>query len=158
MGSEDCVLMIVANHDFRDEEYSDIKDVLQAASIDVKLAALEEGECTGIGGLCLMTDIALGDADPATFDAVVLIKSFQVAGKIVSAICWAPAILANAGVLKGKRATVWDGAKDDLTENGAEYVPEHVVQDGKILTGDGPDVSMKFGEALVAMITQQAAE
>jgi protease I len=63
-------------------------------------------------------------------------------------------ILAKAGVLKDKKATVWTSSLDRgpvkiLKENGAEFVNEKVVRDGKIITANGPAAATEFGEKIL---------
>ena len=76
----------------------------------------------------------------------------------MGSICISPVILAKAGVLKGKKQQSgvqhWIGDRlRILKENGATYVPEEVVIDGKIVTGNGPDASEEFGTKLVGVLT-----
>ena len=170
MDSENQVVFFLANKDFRDEEYSEIKDVLDQFEIGSKIAAVEPGECFGTAGLPLTVDYTVDGVDVEQFSGIVFIggtgceqflhdtavhtlaKSFLDSGKVLSAICWAPAMLGIAGLLKGKKATVWDGAKDDLLKGGAEYTAERVTIDGKIITGDGPDASIGLGQAVAKAI------
>lgn len=69
-------------------------------------------------------------------------------GKVVSAICAAPSVLGQMGLLKGRRATCYPGFEDKLT--GAECTGASVVKDGKFITGVGPGASFEFGLALLA--------
>jgi protease I len=111
------------------------------------------------------------------FDAVVFIggpgclenldneSSYQVAkdtvlqGKVLASICISPVILAKAGVLKGKKATVWSSALDKsaieiLEENEAIFEDKLVVADGKIITGNGPAATEEFGMKVVEVLAQ----
>ncbi len=75
----------------------------------------------------------------------------------MGAICIAPTILAYAGVLEGKKATVWnqDGKQAEiLTKNGAEFVDELVVVDGKIVTANGPPAAEAFGKKILEMLKE----
>jgi len=77
--------------------------------------------------------------------------------KVLGAICIAPAILAKAGVLNGKKATVWSSVMDKsavkiLEENGAIFQNDPVVVDGKIVTGNGPGVAKGFAEKIIEII------
>lgn len=170
MGSENKVVIILANHDFQDVEYSETAEAIRSAGIDVAIAAAVNEECKGIQGLEVSVDLALDEVDANQFDAIVviggvgveaylhdeavhsLLKAFKDANKIVAAICWAPSVLANAGVLLGKKATVWSGAIDDLISNGAQYTAEPVTVDGKIVTANGPDSASRFGMTVAKMI------
>jgi len=58
--------------------------------------------------------------------------------EVLGAICIAPVTLAKAGVLEGKRATVWKSEGETLKEHGADYTGASMEADGKIITADGP--------------------
>ena len=70
-------------------------------------------------------------------------------GKLVSAICAAPSVLAHKGLLKGKNATAFPNFQKDLEEGGACLSESYVVRDGQFLTGRGMGVATQFGLALV---------
>ena len=75
--------------------------------------------------------------------------------KVLAAICIAPTILAKAGVLDGKRATVWnkEGNNSKILENhGAIFTDEMVIVDGKIITANGPDAAEGFAIKIVEML------
>lgn len=170
MGSDSQVLFVLANHDFKDEEYLETSQVLKEAGIAIKIAANSNEDCIGVTGTTVSVDYTFDEIDPIQYSAIVLIggvgiqgylhdealhklvKDFVSAGKIIAAICWAPAILANAGVLNGKKATVWQGAREDLEKGGATYTGESVTIDGNIITANGPDSASDFGFKLAEMI------
>lgn len=66
------------------------------------------------------------------------VRAMHEAGKIVSAFCHGPWVLISAGILKGKKATCYQGIVDDLKNAGAEYVNEPAVVDGNIITARHP--------------------
>ena len=76
-------------------------------------------------------------------------------GKIVAAICSAPVILAEAGLLKGKKATVFPGDKEHLTANGVIYTGSQVEVDGRLITGNGPEAAEPFAKGLLALLEKQ---
>ena len=69
--------------------------------------------------------------------------------KLTSAICLAPMTLANAGLLKGKKATIWKDAVVDFKTKGVVYTGKPVERDGRIITGSGPEAAEEFGKALL---------
>lgn len=73
------------------------------------------------------------------------VKKFADEGRLVAAICAAPSILGNAGVLDGKNATVYPGFETP----DVNWTGEAVVKDGNIITGKGPGVAAEFALALV---------
>lgn len=166
MGADNQILFVLANHDFRDEEYREPERILTEAGAECKVAALVSGECTGVAGTSVTTDYELGEVNPEEFSAIIFVggtgveaylkdelvhsvaKAFVNMDKLVCAICWAPSILANAGILRGKKATVWAGAKADLEAGGSSYTGEAVTVDGNIITANGQDAAETFGEEI----------
>ncbi len=158
-----------------------MRDALRDAGFIVELASSEKGMCTGKFGsteeaVLGFEDIDLGNVDRLAFiggpgaetlaadaRAQHLARSVVMSGKPLGAICIAPTILAKGGVLKGKKATVWDpslrsrqapvpGDPIDLLERcGAEFVDAPVVTDGLIVTGNGPDAAEEFGRVFAAV-------
>lgn len=70
--------------------------------------------------------------------------------KWISAICAAPSILGDLGLLSGKKATCYPGFEDRLT--GAETLAVPTVRDGKFITGRGPGAAMDFALALISVL------
>ena len=166
------VVMIIAEKIFRDEEYQVPKEILTKAGIKVITASTTTGEAVGKLGLKVKPDILVSQVVIDGLDALIFIggggasqyfndplahslaKQAAEKGKIYGAICIAPIILANAGLLKGKRATVFpspDGI-EALKKGRANYTAGDVEVDGKLITGCGPEAAKKFGEALIKML------
>ncbi|MBN2566772.1 DJ-1/PfpI family protein [Candidatus Woesearchaeota archaeon] len=162
-------LMIIAPEDFRDEEYDEPRRMLEEAGIGVVTASLTSAAVSKAGRR-QRVDITLDECG-SNYDAIVFVggpgatlyfrhsKAHMLAqemeheGKVLAAICIAPSVLANAGVLKGKRVTSWPSQKVNLREHGAEWVDEPVVVDGKVVTANGPDASRAFGSAIAKLLT-----
>lgn len=171
------ILYIIAKEGFRDEEYFIPREVLTAAGhavVTASNAAAGESAVGSHGGKARV-DVHMSDAKAAAFDAVAfaggpgaienldteesyrLIRETVAAGKLLGAICIAPTILAKAGALRGKNATVWSSPSDKdpiaiLENNGAEYADAPVVEDGAIITANSPKAAHAFGEALAARL------
>ncbi len=75
---------------------------------------------------------------------------FRKEGKPLAAICAAPSVLAELGILKGVRATCNPSVETALTENGAELVRENAVTADRIITSRGMGTAIPFGLAIVA--------
>ncbi|MDD6102223.1 MAG: DJ-1/PfpI family protein [Clostridiales bacterium] len=79
-----------------------------------------------------------------------LVRKYSSDGKRLAAICAAPSILGELGLLKGKRATCFPGFEDKLFE--AKVTAEKVVTDGNITTGKGMGAGLLFGLELLAIL------
>ena len=161
------ILMVIASDQFRDEEYQKPRGILEQEGAKVTVASSSLKEATGMLGLKVKADILLKDADMKQYAAVIFVggmgateywdnpdahrlaKAAYDAGKPTTAICLAPMTLANAGLLKGKKATIWKDAAGDFKTKGVVYTGKPVEKDGRLITGSGPDAAEEFGKALV---------
>jgi protease I len=84
------------------------------------------------------------------------VTEFAKAGKLVSAICLSPVVLARAGVLTGKRATVYRSADSvaEMRKGGANLRDEAIIADGIFITANGPAASRRFGEEIVSALAR----
>ncbi len=163
------VLMVVAPKGIRAEEYREPRSAFEGAGAKVTVASVSAGEAILTDKTTIAVDIAAADADPAKFDVVIFVggpgmakhlnePSFvELARKckerekiVVGAICVAPAILAHAGLLNGKKATAWRSQLPTLKAAGATIVDSPVVRDGNIVTANGPPAAKEFARTLVA--------
>ena len=79
------------------------------------------------------------------------------AGKRVGAICAAPLVLAHAGLLHGRRATIYPGMEAHLSD--AVYEDRLVVEDGQLTTACGPAAVLPYSYRLVSyFVGNDAAE
>lgn len=83
-----------------------------------------------------------------------LIEKYHTEKKLIAAICAAPIVLGELGLLKGKKATAYPGFESQLT--GAELIQAGVVKDGTIITGRGPGFAVEFALTLVAELQGKA--
>lgn len=160
-------VFITAPEIFRDEEYEKPKKILENNGIKVITVSTKKGEIKGKLGMKAVSDMTIDEVAADDFDAIVyvggagagiffenpvalkLARDFVSSGKPAAAICIAPTILANAGVLKGKAATVFPDGRAALEKGGAKYTSNTVETDGNIITGNGPDAAEEFGQALL---------
>ena len=172
---EKSIVMIIAFRDFRDAEYFVPKEILEEAGAEVKTVSNQKGIAIGADGGEVEVDLLINELNPAEFDGVVFIggpgaiqyldneNSYKVAqetvsqNKILASICVSPVILAKAGVLSGKRATVWSSPLDKspvriLEKNEAIYQEKSVVVDGKIVTANGPAAAEEFAKAIITAL------
>lgn len=166
------IIMIISSKDFRDEEYFIPKEIFTRNRFEVVTASNKLGMALGVNGGDTSADILVSEIIVNDFDAVVfiggpgtlknldnddsytLIKKTIEVNKILGSICISPVILAKAGILKNKKATVWSSPMDKtavkiLKENGSIYTDESVVIDGNIITADGPSSARLFAETII---------
>ncbi len=164
------IVFVTAPKTFRDEEYIEPKNIFEKAGIEVITASTVVGTLYGkikikAESQMLVKDIKVKDFDGIFFvggmgasvyfeDKFVhkLVWDFYNANKIVSAICIAPTILANSGVLKGKKATVFPDGEPALINGGAIYTAKDVEIDGNIITANGPQSATAFANKFLALI------
>jgi protease I len=167
------VLMVIAPEAFRDEEYQQPREEFRKAGFEVVTASTMEGEALGMLGGTAIAEKTIDNVDAGSFDAVVFVggsgasiyfenaMAHQLARKaagqrkVVAAICISPTILANAGVLKGKKATVFREKRliEILKTKGATYTGADVEKDGNVITGSGPHAARRFGQAIVEALS-----
>ena len=170
------VVMLVPSREFRDEEYSVPREILEQGGCEITVASSSARPCRGRFGLEAKTDLILDEVKPEDYDAIVmvggpgaaeyfrnpaahrLVKDFFSQGKLLGAISTAPSILANAGVLKGRRATSYSSEHNILKMNEALLGRGSVEMDFNIITANGPEASKDFGEALLNKLMEAKVE
>ena len=142
-------------------------DLLRRAGIETALAAVKGGTAVGAHGIEVKADVKLSQVDVSRMEMLVLPGGMggvrglgaepAVAALVqtavdrelwLAAICAAPTLLAQWGLLKGRRAVCYPGMENQLT--GAEAAMEQgVVTDGHVVTGRAAGSAFDFGLALV---------
>ena len=164
------VVMIIAPQDFRDEELIEPQGVLHERGAEVKVASRSMEIAKGMLGAQVKPDILVGDIKPGDWDAIILVggggssvywddslvhsmlKEAVKQDKIVGAICIAPVTLANAGILSGKKATVYSSETQRLKDKGVECTGKDVERDDNLITASGPKAAKGFGEAIAGAL------
>ena len=167
------VLLVIASDRFMDEEYTVPKKILTDAGIECVTASTKHGTCYGMHGEIVESDLSFEEVNPGDYDGIVIsggigcqdelwrneklidiANKIGTAGKTAAAICLAPVVLAEAGLLAGKKATVFDtpASKRVLTLDKAELVDEKVVVDGNLITAKTPFDANEFGKAVLASL------
>lgn len=152
-----------------------IIDLLRRAKIEVVSASLDDQPVTASRGVRLIADTTLDVALEQDFDMIALpggmpgmthlkndpriialLKKMASDGKYTCAICAAPAVLAEAGLLTGKSVTSYPGFIDKMNLPGVVYKTDAVVTDGKIITSRGPGTAMAFALELIEVLAGKA--
>ena len=177
MNTAKKTLIFIAFNGFQDTEYNETYQALARAGYQTTTISSNMGVAQGKFGAKVMVENLISDVNMNDYQALILIggpgaesylqnqnlhqliqQSVQ-QNKLTAAICLAPAILAEAGALKGKQATVWSSADDHsftdvLNKNGARYLDQGVVVDGKIITANGPEIVKNFAQELIKLLNQ----
>jgi 4-methyl-5(b-hydroxyethyl)-thiazole monophosphate biosynthesis len=153
---------------FEEIEALTVVDICRRAGYSVKMIATQDRDyCMGAHDICVKTDQCIIDLDFQTLDMLVLpggkkgteglktceelmlqLQSFHEQKKYIAAICAAPSILGELGILKGAKACSYPDFEKKLT--GAEVLREEVVTDGHLITSRGMGTSIAFALAIVA--------
>lgn len=138
-------------------------DILRRAGFNVVTAGIPATMITGANGTKIVTDKKLEDVNPEEFDAIVLVggpgyknlgnsnkvlatlRDFNSKNKTIAAICMAPSILAKAGIIDDKKATIYPGQEREIPRPRGE----RVVVDGNIITSQAPGTAMEFSLKIV---------
>lgn len=168
------VLIAIAPVKFRDEEFAEPKAALDKAGIGYDIASTKRGICTGMLGAKVTASMSFEEIDPKKYDGLLIVggggaqeylweddvlvemaKFFRESGKPVAAICLAPVVFANAGILKGKKATYFNSPKSffEMKKGGAVLVDKPVVNDDRIITANGPGAAKEFADTFVRVLT-----
>lgn len=152
---------------FEETEAVTVLDVLRRADLDAHFVSLGAfRQVIGAHGIMIEADYRYEEVDYGCCEMMVLpggmdgtkalgihkgikrqLLNFARDGKGIAAICAAPIILGDLGILDGRRATVYPGLEERLA--GAEYIDDDVVRDINIITGRGPAAAMDFALSIV---------
>ena len=165
-------IAIMATDGFEEEELFQPLKALEQQGAQVEIVAPMDGEIQGFHHLTpgqkIKVDRTLAEAEATDYDALMLpggvanpdelrineqatgfVRAFAKAGKPIGAICHAPWILINAGLVEGRTLTSWPTIRQDLTNAGANVVDQEVVVDNGLVTSRGPKDLPAFCAKLV---------
>ena len=151
-------------------------DYLRRAGIDIKTCGIGGEYITGSKGITVKADmrieqVSLADADMLILPgglggvkgiresekAMSLLRQAYAAGIRISAICAAPTVLAELGMLKGKKCICYPSMTDELTAGGGIVCDKSVVCDGTFITAKAAGASEEFSFAIITALKGKAA-
>lgn len=154
---------------FEEIEALTLVDILRRAGIAVVLASLQPGQVVSACKVSIIPDETIDTMTADGFDMIILpggqpgtdnlnkdfrikrlLHEFNSAEKLIGAVGVAPILLAEAGLLNGKRVTCCPDYRDKLSK--AHYEDSPVAYDGNILTSQGPATAIKFALAVVSRL------
>jgi 4-methyl-5(b-hydroxyethyl)-thiazole monophosphate biosynthesis len=154
-----------------------VVDLLTRAGIPRTTVTInKEREVVSSHHVPILADALIDDTDLSGYDMIVLpggipgapnlaanarlreaLKAFAAQGKMIAAICAAPAILADLGLLAGKNATCNPSVEHSLIDGGAILSGRPVTVDGSIITSQAMGTAIPFGLAIVEHYLGRAA-
>jgi protease I len=168
---------LLATHGFEQSELEVPRDRLREHGATVHIVSPESGEIRGWDkkdwGGPVKVDVTLDQAQPEDYDAIVLpggqinpdllrinekalkfIRAFYDQKKVVAAICHAPWLLIETGIIKGRRATSYKSIKTDVTNAGGKWEDAEVVTDQGIVTSRNPGDLEAFSKKIMEEIAE----
>lgn len=160
---EGKTIALLATDGFEDSELVEPFDAMRDAGAQVVVISDKEGEISGKEGTTIDVDKTLEEVESEDFDGLILpggvanpdrmrmnkigvefVRSFFDEGKPVAAICHAPWLLIEAGVIADREVTSWPSLRTDIENAGGHWVDEPVVTDDGLVTSRKPDDLPKF--------------
>lgn len=154
-------IAIIATHGYEKSELFEPKRQLEDAGAEVVVISPESGEIKSWDdknwGDSVAVDMDIAEARVQDFDALVLpggqinpdilrmndnvvtfVRDFFNSGKTLAAICHAPWLLVEAGVVRGRKVTSWPSVRTDLENAGGHWEDSAVVVDQALITSRNP--------------------
>jgi protease I len=170
-------VLILATHGFEQAELEVPRDTLTSAGATVHVVSPEGGEIRGWDhedwGRSLKVDKTLAEISADDYDAIVLpggqinpdllrinrdalrlILAFYDAGKTVAAVCHAPWLLIETGIIRGRKATSYISIKTDMINAGAQWEDSSVVVDDGVITSRNPGDLQAFSAKIIEEVTE----
>lgn len=150
-----------------------VVDLLRRSNVTIDMISITgELQVKGSHGITFLADRLISDTELSDYDGIILpggipgtpnlgmceavtqaIREFAQQNKLVAAICAAPSVLGQCGVLEGKRATSYPGFDKDMP--GCDYREDRVVVDGNVITSRGMGTAIEFGLAILSYIKDE---
>ena len=175
-------VLILATNGFEQSELMKPKANLEKAGIETTVVSLESGEikgwdtddwgdsvkvdktldevssCEGYDALLLPGGQINPDLLRVNDRAVAIVREFNAAGKPIAAICHAPWLLIEAGLVEGKTLTSYHSIRTDMKNAGANVVDQEVAEDGNLITSRNPDDIPAFSDRLISRVMERVPE
>jgi protease I len=148
------------------------RQALEAAGAQTELISIKPGEIKTFNHFdpadTVKVDKTAEEVDASDYDALMIpggvgnpdqlrgdenivsfVRDFFEQGKPVAAICHAPWVLVEAGVVKGRKVTSWPTLQTDIRNAGGDWVDEQVVVDSGLVTSRKPDDIPAFNKKMI---------
>jgi protease I len=167
------VLMVIAHHDFNDDEFKASYDLFTKSGITVVVASTDVTTAAkGMAGMTVIPDITLQDVNPEDYDGLVvvggdgcktlwdnetlqqIVRDFNAATKTIAAICLAPMVFANAGILEDKIVTAHPSVRDEIGKCCAKCTDSEIEVSGNVITCSEPKAAANFAQTVLRVMNQ----
>lgn len=161
---------------FEEIEAITVIDILRRAGVEVVVAGTQPGPIPAARHTRHLPDCLLDDVQAAEFDLLVLpggqpgttnlrgdprirqiIQTLHAHNRLLAAICAAPTVLADCGVLAGRTATCHPSVRAEVAAQAGRISDARVVQDGNVITSQAAGTAMEFAFELVKVLCGPAA-
>lgn len=170
-------IAILTDNGFEEVELTKPKKALEVAGASVDIVSMQKNEVKAWDhdhwSIKLPVDVNLKEADANDYDALMIpggvmnpdqmrmhmeyisfAQQFLESGKVVAAICHAPQLLIETGLLEGKEVTSYPSIKTDLVNAGAKWYDKEVVTDNGIITSRSPADIPSFNKKMIEEIAE----
>lgn len=166
-------VLIVPAAQFADIELFETQRILNEAGIASVVASSKIGVIQGAFGGIFASEITLDNLKVEDYEAVVfiggpgaadyfnnlvalrIVREASARNEVIAAISAAPMILANAGVLRGIRATGLPQQREQMKKTGAQFTGSAVERDGRIITANDSSVAVPFARSIVVALKER---
>jgi len=164
------VLFVIPSTRFKDQEYVLPRRILERRKVQIEVAGPRMKDSYGTEGMRAMPNLTMEQVDVDRYsmiffvgglgskefledqNAVNLACAAVARGKFVAASSHAALLLAKAGVLKGRKATVYFSEAQALRDAGAEYTAAPLTIDDPIITAKGPESAEQLGVTMIQLL------
>ena len=166
--------LIILAEGFEEIEAISVIDILRRGKVEVVVAGLEDIMVEGAHKILVQADVILEEIRDKEFDVLILpggepgtthlqqdplviemIEAQAQRDAWIAAICAAPRILDQLGLLKKRFATSFPGTKPMMQT--CKYLEDPVVVDGMFITSRGAGTAMAFGYMILELLTSSTA-
>ncbi|MEG0292327.1 MAG: DJ-1/PfpI family protein [Anaerovoracaceae bacterium] len=154
---------------FEEVEAITVCDYLRRANIDAKFVSIKDKYVTGAHGITIESDLLFEDADYNSCQGIILpggmpgttnllnhqglrnqLLKFNNECKLIGAICAAPMILGDLGIIDNRHATIYSSMENYIQNS--IYVDNTVVTDGNVITSKGPSTAVHFALKIIEVL------
>ncbi|MGD8978595.1 MAG: DJ-1/PfpI family protein [candidate division WOR-3 bacterium] len=176
-GQEDAniarsILMVIAHEDFSDDEFKRSFDLFTRSGITVAVASTDTTTATGMAGMTVVPDITLEAVNSKDYDGLVVVggdgckilwdnetlhqvvRDFNATNKTIAAMCLAPIILANAGILEGRIVTASPTVRDEIGKACARCTDSDIEVSGNIVTCSAPLAAAALADTVLILLNE----